>query len=153
MINLYTDGSSQGNPGLGGYAVILEHGTYRKELVGAYEKTTNNRMELMAVIVGLEAIKKEKQNVHIYTDSRYIVYAMQKKWLANWLKKGFKGKKNKDLWLRFWNAYQKHHIQIHWLKGHAGHVENERCDFLAVQAARQGPWAQDYAYIKKTARP
>lgn len=154
MITLHTDGACQGNPGLGGYAAILQHGTHRKELIGAYEKTTNNRMELMAVIVGLEAIKKENQQVVIYTDSRYIVDAMNKGWLKNWLKKGFKiGKKgektrkNKDLWLRFWAVYQQHQVTLNWLQGHAGHVENERCDFLAVQAATKGPWLKDHGYI------
>lgn len=147
MITLYTDGSSQGNPGPGACAVVLQYGSHRKELVEAYERTTNNRMELMALIIGLEALRKECQEVTVYTDSRYIADAINAGWLKNWLKKDFKGKKNKDLWLRFWKLYKKHQVKVRWIRGHTGHPENERCDFLAVQAAQKGPWLRDVGYI------
>jgi len=150
MITLHTDGASQGNPGPGGYAAILQYDIHRKELAGAYKKTTNNRMELMAVIVGLEAIKKKNQQVILYTDSLYIVNPINKGWLKKWLKNGFKGKKNQDLWLRFWQVYQKHQVQLKWLKGHTGHLENDRCDFLAVEAAKKGPWPEDHGYITQS---
>jgi ribonuclease HI len=134
MIEIFTDGASSGNPGPGGYGVILKSGNHYKELSAGYRKTTNNRMELLAVITGLEAIKKPGQDVIIYSDSKYIIDAIEKKWVYGWLKKGFAGKKNKDLWLRLMDAYNKHKIRFQWVKGHAGHFENERCDELAVQA-------------------
>jgi ribonuclease HI len=134
MIEIFTDGASSGNPGPGGYGVILKSGDHYKELSAGYRKTTNNRMELLAVITGLEAIKKPGQDVIIYSDSKYIIDAIEKKWIYGWIKKGFAGKKNKDLWLRFMNAFNKHKVQFKWVKGHAGHFENERCDELAVQA-------------------
>lgn len=137
MIELFTDGASSGNPGPGGFGTILRSGTHYKEISGGYRLTTNNRMELMAVIVGLEAIKKPGQEVMIYSDSKYIIDAVEKKWVFGWLKKGFEGKKNKDLWLRFLQVYKLHHVKFTWVKGHAGHIENERCDILAVQAAKQ----------------
>jgi ribonuclease HI len=102
-----------------------------------FRKTTNNRMELMAVIVGLETIKKPAQTVMIYSDSKYVIDSVEKKWVFGWVKKGFAGKKNKDLWVRFLTVYQKHEVKFTWVKGHAGHIENERCDVLAVQAAKQ----------------
>lgn len=134
MIEIFTDGASSGNPGPGGYGVILRSGDHYKELSAGYRKTTNNRMELLAVIIGLEAIKKPGQEVIIYSDSRYIIDAIEKKWVYGWLKKGFAGKKNKDLWLRLMDVYNKHNVQFKWVKGHAGHIENERCDELAVEA-------------------
>lgn len=137
MIELFTDGASTGNPGPGGYAAILRSGKYYKELAAGYRKTTNNRMELLAVIAGLEAIKKPGQEVMVYSDSKYIVDAVGKKWVFGWLNKGFAGKKNKDLWLRFLSVYNLHQVHFNWVKGHAGHIENERCDVLAVQASRQ----------------
>ena len=137
MIELFTDGASSGNPGPGGFGTILRAGNHYKEISGGYRLTTNNRMELMAVIVGLEAIKKPGQEVMIFSDSKYIIDAVEKKWVFGWLKKGFEGKKNKDLWLRFLQAYKLHHVKFTWVKGHAGHIENERCDVLAVQAAKQ----------------
>ncbi len=132
---IYTDGASRGNPGPGGYGVILQWGQYRKELSAGYRLTTNNRMELMAVIVALEALKKEGLQIVIYTDSKYIVNAVEKKWVFGWVKKQFKGKKNKDLWLRFLTLYKKHHIQFNWVKGHALNPFNNRCDQLATRAA------------------
>lgn len=137
MIELFTDGASRGNPGPGGYGTILRSGKHYKELSAGYRKTTNNRMELLAVIVGLEAIKKPGQEIMIYSDSKYVIDAVEKKWVFGWLNKGFEGKKNKDLWLRFLSSYKLHHIRFTWVKGHAGHPENERCDVLAVTAAQQ----------------
>ena len=137
MIELFTDGASSGNPGPGGYGAILRSGNHYKEMSAGFRKTTNNRMELMAVIVGLETIKKPAQTVMIYSDSKYVIDSVEKKWVFGWVKKGFAGKKNKDLWVRFLTVYQKHEVKFTWIKGHAGHIENERCDVLAVQAAKQ----------------
>ena len=137
MIEIFTDGASSGNPGPGGYGAILRSGSHIKELSGGFRKTTNNRMELMAVISALEAIKKPNQQITIYSDSKYVIDAIEKKWVYNWMKKGFKDKKNKDLWLRLISVYSQHQIRFVWVKGHAGHPENERCDELAVAAAKQ----------------
>lgn len=137
MIEIFTDGASSGNPGPGGYGAILKAGTHYKELSGGYKKTTNNRMELMAVIKALEAVKKPGQLITIYSDSKYIIDAIDKKWVYGWIKKGFKDKKNKDLWLQLMELYKQHQVKFVWVKGHAGHVENERCDELAVVAAKQ----------------
>ena len=137
MIELFTDGASSGNPGPGGYGTILRSGPHYKELSGGFRKTTNNRMELLAVIVGLEALKNPGQEVIIYSDSKYVVDAVEKGWVFGWVKKGFAGKKNKDLWMRFLQVYKLHKIKFQWIKGHAGHPENERCDRLAVAAAQQ----------------
>ena len=135
MIEIYTDGSSRGNPGPGGYGVILKKNQHYKELSGGFRKTTNNRMELLAAIVGLESIKSEKQDVIVYSDSKYVVDSINKKWVFGWVKKGFKDKKNPDLWKRFLKIHPKHNVKFVWVKGHAGHIENERCDVLAVEAA------------------
>lgn len=135
MIEIYTDGSSRGNPGPGGYGVILKKNKHYKELSEGFRKTTNNRMELLAAIVGLESIKSEKQDVTVYSDSKYVVDSINKKWVFGWQKKGFKDKKNPDLWQRFLKIYPKHNLKFVWVKGHAGHTENERCDVLAVNAA------------------
>lgn len=135
MITIYTDGASRGNPGPGGYATILVYNQYRKELSEGFRKTTNNRMELLAVIKGLEALKKEGSNVTVYSDSKYVVDAVERGWVWGWIKKGFQGKKNADLWRRFVEVYKKHNVTLKWVKGHAGHVENERCDELAVRSA------------------
>ena len=135
-IIIYSDGSSRGNPGPGGYGVVLMSGNYKKELSAGYRKTTNNRMELLGVIVGLEALKNENQNVTIYTDSQYIVKAINEGWLKKWIATNFAGgKKNKDLWLRFHKLYQVHRIKFVWVKGHAENVYNNRCDVLATTAA------------------
>ena len=133
-IFLYTDGASSGNPGPGGYGVILKCGSHCKEMSGGLCLTTNNRMELLAVIVGLEAIKWDNAEVHVYSDSSYVVNAINKNWLEGWQRKGFARVKNPDLWLRFLQVYKKHRVAFHWIKGHAGHPENERCDALAVAA-------------------
>ncbi len=137
MIEIFTDGSSSGNPGPGGYGVILRLGKHYKELSAGYRKTTNNRMELMAVIKGLEAIKNLNQAVTIYSDSKYVIDSIEKKWVYGWVKKGFAGKKNKDLWLRYLEVSKLHQIKFVWVRGHDGHPENERCDELAVAAGKQ----------------
>lgn len=136
MVEIYTDGSSRGNPGAGGYGVVLISRAHkaRKELSGGYRLTTNNRMELLAVIVGLEALTMQSQ-VLIYSDSQYVVNAVEKNWLLGWEKKDFKDKKNPDLWKRFLVVYRKHKVRFQWVKGHAGNPENERCDVLATAAA------------------
>lgn len=134
-IILYTDGAAKGNPGPGGYGVVLMSGKHYKEINEGYRMTTNNRMELLAVIVGLEALKKENCQVVVYSDSKYVVDAVEKGWLIGWEKKGFKGKKNPDLWIRFLKSYRKHQVKFNWVKGHAGNIYNEKCDELAVDAA------------------
>lgn len=134
-IKIYTDGSSRGNPGPGGFGVILISGDHRKEISKGFKLTTNNRMELLAVIVGLEAIKNHDNVIDIYSDSKYVVESVEKKWVFGWEKKGFKDKKNPDLWKRFLAIYAKHKVKFHWIKGHNAHPENERCDVLATEAA------------------
>jgi ribonuclease HI len=135
-VTIYTDGSSRGNPGPGGYGVILMSGQHRKELSQGYKKTTNNRMELMAVIAGLKALKKEGMNVTIYSDSQYVVKAIEEGWLKNWIATNFKGgKKNKDLWLEFDELAKKHKLKFVWVRGHADNAFNNRCDELATEAA------------------
>ena len=135
MIRIYTDGAAQGNPGRGGYGTILKFGQHEKELSEGFRLTTNNRMELMAVIIGLEAIKKEGLPVTIYSDSKYVVDSVEKGWIWNWQKKNFAKKANQDLWKRFIPLHQRFKPKFMWIKGHAGHAENERCDQLAVMAA------------------
>jgi ribonuclease HI len=136
-VTLYTDGAASGNPGPGGFGVVLISGVHRKEISGGFQLTTNNRMELLAVITGLEALKADHCQVTVYTDSRYVSDSVEKGWLFAWEKKDFKAKKNPDLWKRFLNVYRKHHVRMVWIKGHASIPENERCDMLAV-AASQG---------------
>ena len=133
-INLYTDGSAKGNPGKGGYGIVLIAGKHYKEISQGFRYTTNNRMELLAVIVGLEHLKSNKSDVVVFSDSKYVVDSVEKKWVFQWQKKGFKGKKNADLWERFLMIYYKHNVSFQWVKGHAGHPENEKCDQLAVEA-------------------
>lgn len=145
-ITIYTDGSSRGNPGPGGYGVVLMSGHHRKELSEGYRLTTNNRMELLAVIVGLEALKAENCVVTVYTDSKYVADAVSKGWVFDWLKKRFKGKKNPDLWMRFLNIYKKHQVNFVWVKGHANIPENERCDKLAVDASYKNNLQVDEIY-------
>jgi ribonuclease HI len=135
MISIYTDGASRGNPGPGGYGVVMLAGTLRKEISEGFVLTTNNRMELMSVIVALEALKKEGTAVTIYSDSKYVIDAVEKKWVFGWEKKSFKDKKNEDLWKRFLRVYRKHQVKFVWVKGHASNKENNRCDELAVAAA------------------
>lgn len=146
-IIMYTDGSSLGNPGPGGYGTLLLFENFRKELSSGYRLTTNNRMELMAVIAGLEALKHKHSDVTIYTDSRYIVDAVEKGWLINWIRIRFKNKKNSDLWLRFYDLYQLHRVKFIWVKGHASIAGNERCDQLAVAAANGTDLIDDNGFI------
>lgn len=135
MIEIFTDGAAKGNPGNGGYGAILRFNGKEKELAEGFRLTTNNRMELLAVIVALESLKTNKFPIHIYSDSKYVIDSIVKKWVYGWQKKGFKGKKNIDLWKRFLEVSNGLNITYHWVKGHAGHIENERCDQLAVDAA------------------
>lgn len=151
MIELFTDGSSRGNPGPGGYGVVLKSGSHRKEISAGYILTTNNRMELMAVIVGLEALKKNNSSVNVYSDSSYVCDAINKGWLFVWEKKNFSGKKNRDLWIRFLSVYRRHRVKFTWIKGHAGHAENERCDALAVDASKAASLLIDEGYDPETA--
>ena len=145
-ITIYTDGSSLGNPGPGGYGTVLLTERHRKELSQGYKLTTNNRMELMAVIVGLEELKIPQSTVTVYSDSQYVVHAIEKNWVFNWEKKRFKGKKNADLWLRFLKVYRCHTVNFVWIKGHDGNKENERCDQLAVAAANSRQLLEDTGY-------
>ena len=144
---VYTDGSARGNPGKGGYGVVMIAGSYKRELFQGFRCTTNNRMELLAVIVALEALKKPRTQVTIYSDSKYVVDSVEKRWVFNWNKMGFKGKKNVDLWKRFLVVYPLHSVKFVCVKGHAGNLYNERCDVLAVNAAEGGGLVVDQGYI------
>ena len=136
MIEIYTDGAARGNPGRGGYGVILKYKQQYKELSDGFRLTTNNRMELLACIIGLEAIKAQNMDITIFSDSKYVVDSVVKGWVFSWIKKNnFGGKKNQDLWLRFLKVYAKHQVKFIWIKGHNEHPENERCDLLATSAA------------------
>ncbi len=135
MVTIYTDGSARGNPGPGGYGVVLISGSHRKEISEGYRLTTNNRMELLSVIVALEALKQNEATAVVHSDSKYVVDAVEKKWVFGWEKKNFSGKKNSDLWRRFLLIYRKHKVRFVWVKGHAETKENNRCDELAVQAS------------------
>lgn len=148
MITIWTDGAAKGNPGPGGFGVVMDYKGKRKELSAGFRMTTNNRMELLAVIVGLESIKKDGWEVLVVSDSKYVVDAVEKKWINNWVAKGFKGKKNSDLWERFLKSYYRHQVKFKWVKGHAGHPENERCDELAVEAATGEHLDKDTAFEK-----
>jgi ribonuclease HI len=145
-ITIYTDGAARGNPGPGGYGVVLMSGPHRKELSQGYRLTTNNRMELLGVIVALEALKAENCDVTIFTDSKYVADAVEKRWVFEWVKKRFKGKKNPDLWLRFLKIYEKHQVKFVWIKGHADNPYNERCDQLAVEASLAINLLEDSGY-------
>ena len=130
MISIYTDGASRGNPGPGGFGVVMLAGAHRKEISEGFKLTTNNRMELMSVIVALESLKKEDTAATVYSDSKYVVDSIELKWVFGWEKKNFKDKKNPDLWKRFLKIYRQHKIKFVWVKGHASNVENNRCDEL-----------------------
>lgn len=145
-IHLYTDGSAKGNPGKGGLGIVLISGKHYKEISQGFRHTTNNRMELLAVIVGLETLNKDKSLVEVFSDSKYVVDAVEKKWVFSWEKKNFKGKKNSDLWKRFLIIYRKHKVSFSWVKGHAGQVENEKCDALAVEASENEQLMIDHGY-------
>jgi ribonuclease HI len=135
MISIFTDGAARGNPGPGGYGAVLLSGPHRKELSEGFRLTTNNRMELLSVIVALETLKNPGSRVTVFSDSKYVVDSVDKGWVFNWEKKYFAGKKNADLWQRFLRVYPKHTIKFSWVKGHASNVENNRCDELAVAAS------------------
>jgi len=145
-ITIYTDGAASGNPGKGGYGVVLISGRHRLEKSDGYRLTTNNRMELLAVITGLESLKIPGSNVVIYTDSRYVADSVEKGWVFRWESKTFKKKKNPDLWIRFLKAYRKHNVRFVWIKGHASNPENELCDRLAVEAYRKDTLLEDTGY-------
>jgi len=144
-VHIYTDGACSGNPGKGGYGIVMEwvgspdRGSrlYRKEFSEGYRKTTNNRMELLAVIVALEQLKRDGVEVTVFSDSKYVVDSVMKGWVFGWVKKGFKDKKNADLWRRFLKVYAKHKVNFQWVKGHNNHLQNERCDQLAVKASQK----------------
>ena len=145
-ITIYTDGSSRGNPGPGGYGAVMISGPHRKELAQGFKLTTNNRMELMGVIVALETLKNENSEVTVYTDSKYVVDAIEKKWVFGWEKKNFAGKKNPDLWQRFLVVYRKHQVKFIWVKGHANNKENNQCDKLATEISLKGNLLDDVGY-------
>ncbi len=146
MIKIYTDGASRGNPGPGGFGVVMIYNEHRKEISQGFRLTTNNRMELLSVIVALETLKKDGEHATIYSDSKYVVDAVEKKWVFGWEKKHFTGKKNPDLWQRFLKVYRRHHVKFVWVKGHAHHEENNYCDELAVTAALSGNLPADVGY-------
>lgn len=150
VIELFTDGAASGNPGPGGYGVVLRCMGVTKEISGGFRKTTNNRMELLAVIVGLEAIRWDHARVAVTSDSTYVVKAINEHWLEGWVKKDFKKVKNPDLWKRLLPLLDRHEVTFSWIKGHAGHPENERCDRLAVEAYRREGLPADEAYENMT---
>ena len=154
QVHIYTDGAAKGNPGNGGYGVVMELvGTnYKKEFYEGFRYTTNNRMELLAVIVGLEKITKPNMKVLVVSDSKYVVDAVEKKWVFGWEKKGFKDKKNPDLWMRFLKIYWQHQVDFKWIKGNNNHPQNERCDELAVMASGLPNLSVDAFYEKEEAK-
>ena len=143
---IYTDGAAKGNPGNGGFGIVLISGKHRKEISEGFRLTTNNRMELLAVIIGLESLKSKKESVTVYSDSKYVVDAVNKKWVFGWEKKNFNKKKNPDLWIRFLKIFKKHNVIFIWIKGHSENIENERCDYLAVSAAEKSSLKVDSWY-------
>ena len=152
MVHLYTDGAASGNPGPGGYALILEWGGkgHTKPYSQGYKHTTNNRMELMAVIQGLSMLKNPSTEVVVFTDSKYICDAVEKKWVFGWERKNFKDKKNIDLWKEFLELYKKHLVRIKWIKGHNNHPQNEWCDKAAVKASKDKiNQIEDTGYLNK----
>lgn len=153
-VHIYTDGAAKGNPGNGGYGVVMELvGTpHRKEFYEGFRLTTNNRMELLAVIVGLEKLKKTNMKVLVVSDSKYVIDSVVKGWVFGWEKKGYAGKKNPDLWQRFLKIYRQHQVDFKWIKGHNNHPQNERCDALAVMASMQPNLSVDAFYEKEEAK-
>ena len=147
QITIYTDGAARGNPGKGGYGIVLMSGQYRKEISDGFLHTTNNRMELLAVIVALEAIKQADSEITVFTDSKYVVDSIEKKWIYGWVKKGFKNIKNPDLWKRFLIVYKTLNVKFVWIKGHANIKENEVCDRLAVKASHKPYLKEDTGYV------
>lgn len=150
VITIYTDGASKGNPGPGGYGAVLMSDGHRKELSKGFEKTTNNRMELLAVIDALKALKGKGHDITVYSDSKYVVDAVEKGWVFGWKKKGFKDKKNPDLWMNLLPLLKEHTVKFEWVKGHANNKENEHCDKLAVAAATKGPHHKDEGFGVET---
>ena len=150
-VHIYTDGAAKGNPGPAGYGVVMEMvGTpYKKEFYEGFRLSTNNRMELLAVIVGLEKLKNPKTKVLVVSDSKYVVDAVEKRWVFQWEKINFKAKKNPDLWMRFLKVYRKHQVDFQWIKGHNNHPQNERCDQLAVMASKQEKLSIDEFYERE----
>ncbi|WP_456378726.1 ribonuclease HI [Lutibacter sp.] len=150
QVHIYTDGACSGNPGPGGYGIVMEWvgKPYKKEFSEGYKKTTNNRMELLAVIVALEKIKTSNVEITVFSDSKYVVDAVEKKWLLGWQRKQFKNVKNPDLWKRFLKTYNPKNTNFKWIKGHNNHPQNERCDFLAVQASKKELLLEDVGYTK-----
>lgn len=150
-VHIYTDGACSGNPGKGGYGIVMEWvgKPYTKEFSKGFQNTTNNRMELMAVIVALEKLRSDKFDVTVFSDSKYVVDSVEKKWVFGWEKKGFKDKKNADLWKRFLKVYRKHHVSFEWIKGHNDHAQNERCDELAVLGSQSNKLSIDKGFEEK----
>jgi len=146
-VTIYTDGACSGNPGPGGYGVVLLSGNHRKELSEGFRLTTNNRMELLAAIKGLEALKRDGITVRLYTDSQYLVNAVNKGWVFEWERKRFAKKKNQDLWKRFLEVYRRHQVTLTWVRGHNNNPENERCDMLAVAASKRHTLEEDHGYV------
>lgn len=149
-VTIYTDGACSGNPGPGGYGVVLISGKHRKEISEGFRLTTNNRMELLAAITGLEALKRNNTSVRLYTDSQYLVNAVNNGWVFNWENRQFAKKKNQDLWVRFLEVYRRHRVALVWVKGHNNDPENEYCDRLAVNASKNGILHEDTGYVSET---
>ena len=147
-IEIYTDGAARGNPGPGGYGIVLKYGNQRKEISGGFKHTTNNRMELLAVIIALEQLKYPGSDVVLYSDSSYVCKAVNEGWIFTWEEKGFKKKKNPDLWKRFLKIYREHHVSMIWIKGHANNPDNEICDKLAVAASKEKDLPEDEGYME-----
>ncbi len=147
FIEIYTDGAARGNPGPGGYGVVLKYKNFRKEISGGFNHTTNNRMELMAVIIGLESITQKDLLVKIYSDSKYVIDSINLKWVFRWQKNGFKNKANPDLWQRLLKCYNIKKHELIWVKGHADNIENNRCDELAVQISKKNNLPIDEGYV------
>lgn len=147
-VHLYSDGAAIGNPGPGGYGVVMEWvgKPYKREFFEGFRHTTNNRMELLGVIVGLEKLKNNGTKVLVVSDSKYVVDSVEKKWIMGWEKKGFVGKKNPDLWKRFLKVYRLHDVKMQWVKGHNDHPQNERCDVLAMMGAKSAVLSVDAVY-------
>lgn len=148
QVHIYTDGAARGNPGPGGYGILMEWvgKPYRKEFSQGYRMTTNNRMELLAVIEALRKLRNPKTRVVVFSDSKYVVDAVNKGWVFNWERKQFQGKKNPDLWKEFLKEYRKHEVSMQWIRGHNDHPQNERCDQLAVEAALKPDLPRDNGY-------
>lgn len=148
QVHIYTDGAARGNPGPGGYGIVMEWvgKPYRKEFSKGFKHTTNNRMELLAVIEALKKLKNDDTTVIVFTDSKYVADAVEKKWVFNWEKKGWKDRKNADLWIDFLKEYRKHKVKFRWIKGHNEHPQNERCDQLAVAASKENRLSIDIGF-------